>query len=202
MLRQLQEQEAPCPQGFQGCPHLPGRCTMPWATGRTHHSRLLCLLPVAGCRAARDARQDSKLQTSLCTETLPPGWVQGAKDGDQLSVKGGALNASGLRPQWPQLPRMQVRDAQGAKQDLDNQGLAYKRRELQAAMTGQPRPSPFGALVFTCNGRGRHLYGEPHWDSRRLADFVPVPSSGFFCNGGCGCHATCWVGALLWLPLQ
>eukprot|EP00891_Asterochloris_glomerata_P008257 jgi/Astpho2/8257/fgenesh1_pg.00122_%23_30_t len=79
--------------------------------------------------------------------------------------------------------RFMVRDAQGARQDLDNQGLAYKRRELQASMTGQPRPSPFGALVFTCNGRGRHLYGEPHWDSRRLADFVPVPSSGFFCNG-------------------
>ena len=77
-----------------------------------------------------------------------------------------------------------MRDAQGARQDLENQGLAYKRRELQASMTGQPRPSPFGALVFTCNGRGRHLYGEPHWDSRRLADFVPVPSSGFFCNGG------------------
>lgn len=149
-------------------------------------------LPAACCwlSDAPGARQGSELQTSLCTETLPAGWCREELKTFARPLARSACDASGPGPQpTPLCPRLQVRDAQGARQDLDNQGLAYKRRELQASMTGQPRPSPFGALVFTCNGRGRHLYGEPHWDSRRLADFVPVPSSGFFCNGGCGCHA-------------
>ena len=50
-------------------------------------------------------------------------------------------------------------------------------------MEGKSPGQAFGALIFTCNGRGRNLFGEPHYDSRKIAEFIPVPSSGFLCNG-------------------
>ncbi len=53
----------------------------------------------------------------------------------------------------------------------------------QLAMEGQAQAPPVGALIFSCNGRGVGLFGEPDFDSRTLASFLPVPSSGFFCNG-------------------
>ncbi len=51
------------------------------------------------------------------------------------------------------------------------------------AMEGEPQARPVGALMFSCNGRGAGLFGEAGFDSRTLASFLPVPSSGFFCNG-------------------
>ena len=54
---------------------------------------------------------------------------------------------------------------------------------VQASMEGASPGPAFGALIFTCNGRGRNLFGEPHYDSRKIAEFIPVPSSGFLCNG-------------------
>ena len=53
----------------------------------------------------------------------------------------------------------------------------------QMAMDGQPQARPVGALMFSCNGRGEGLFGEADFDSRTLASFLPVPSSGIFCNG-------------------
>ena len=50
-------------------------------------------------------------------------------------------------------------------------------------MEGRQQPPPFGALMFSCNGRGQNLYREENYDSRTLAAFVPVPFSGMFCNG-------------------
>jgi small ligand-binding sensory domain FIST len=43
------------------------------------------------------------------------------------------------------------------------------------------------ALVFTCNGRGTRLFGEPHHDVRVLAEHLgPVPMAGFFAAGELG----------------
>jgi small ligand-binding sensory domain FIST len=53
----------------------------------------------------------------------------------------------------------------------------------QATVEGRPQPPPLGTLIFSCNGRGVNLYGEPNYDSTTLASFVPVPTSGMFCNG-------------------
>ena len=44
-----------------------------------------------------------------------------------------------------------------------------------------------GALVFTCNGRGTRLFGQPHHDVRVLAEHLgPVPMAGFFAAGELG----------------
>ncbi len=55
---------------------------------------------------------------------------------------------------------------------------------MQSSMAGKAQPAPLGALIFSCNGRGMGLYAEEAFDSRTLASYVPVPSAGFFCNGG------------------
>jgi small ligand-binding sensory domain FIST len=43
------------------------------------------------------------------------------------------------------------------------------------------------ALVFTCNGRGTRLFGQPHHDVRVLTEHLgPVPMAGFFAAGELG----------------
>lgn len=43
-----------------------------------------------------------------------------------------------------------------------------------------------GALVFTCNGRGRHLFKTPDHDAGVLAERVGSPAAGFFAAGEFG----------------
>jgi len=44
-----------------------------------------------------------------------------------------------------------------------------------------------GALLFSCLGRGQHLYGEANHDSECFRDFLgDIPIGGFFCNGEIG----------------
>jgi small ligand-binding sensory domain FIST len=44
-----------------------------------------------------------------------------------------------------------------------------------------------GALLFSCLGRGEHLFGEPDHDSRLFRDHLgDVAVGGFFCNGEIG----------------
>lgn len=82
--------------------------------------------------------------------------------------------------------RFMVRDREGAKSDLMEHALVLKRRQLQATLEGKGQPPAFGALVFSCNGRGVGLYGEPNYDTTTLASYVAVPLSGIFCNGEIG----------------
>lgn len=49
------------------------------------------------------------------------------------------------------------------------------------------RAAPAGALLFSCLGRGRRLYGEPHYDSRVFHNVLgALPLAGFFGNGEIG----------------
>ncbi|HEY3141345.1 MAG TPA: FIST N-terminal domain-containing protein [Acidimicrobiales bacterium] len=66
-----------------------------------------------------------------------------------------------------------VRDAATADEDL------------RALLAGHRAD---GALVFTCNGRGRHLFGTPHHDARLVADIVSDHNAvaGMFCAGEIG----------------
>lgn len=64
-----------------------------------------------------------------------------------------------------------VRDAATADEDL---------RALLAGHSAQ------GALVFTCNGRGRRLFGMPHHDAKLVADVTAGGAAGMFCAGEIG----------------
>jgi small ligand-binding sensory domain FIST len=69
-----------------------------------------------------------------------------------------------------------LRDAQASAEDLSSH-----LHEQGAAS------APAGALLFSCLGRGRHLYGTPHHDSQMFsAHYGRVPIAGFFCNGEIG----------------
>lgn len=72
-----------------------------------------------------------------------------------------------------------VRDARTSAEDLDNL-LREASRNVAVAR-------PAGSLLFSCLGRGKHLYGEPDHDSNALRRHLgPVPLGGFFCNGEIG----------------
>lgn len=77
-----------------------------------------------------------------------------------------------------QTVRMQVRDGASADEDLRD-ALDRELRELPG--------SPAGALLFTCNGRGAHMFGTPHHDASALDKaFSGAPTAGFFCAGEIG----------------
>jgi small ligand-binding sensory domain FIST len=70
-----------------------------------------------------------------------------------------------------------LRDADTARAEL---------RELMAAKARDPAPA--AALLFSCLGRGRGLYGEPDHDSALIREHLgaELPIAGFFCNGEIG----------------
>ena len=71
----------------------------------------------------------------------------------------------------------QLRDRDSADEDL---------RELCHAAE-EDGARPFASLLFSCNGRGRALFGAPNHDAGVLAEiFGAHPSAGFFCNGEIG----------------
>ena len=81
------------------------------------------------------------------------------------------------RPGWE--TAYWLRDAFAGKHGVTD----LTEMHLQASMEGKSLGQAFGALIFTCNGRGRNLFNELSYDSRKIAEFIPVPSSGFLCNG-------------------
>jgi small ligand-binding sensory domain FIST len=75
--------------------------------------------------------------------------------------------------------RLHARDADSADRDL-REALGLRLEAL-----GGHRPA--GALVFTCNGRGRGLFGEPDHDATTLArGLAGAPAAGFFAAGEIG----------------
>jgi small ligand-binding sensory domain FIST len=77
-----------------------------------------------------------------------------------------------------QVVRLHVRDGESADADLRSV-LARERDEL-----GVP---PAGALVFTCNGRGRNMFGVADHDAAALDEALSgAPAAGFFCAGEIG----------------
>jgi small ligand-binding sensory domain FIST len=75
--------------------------------------------------------------------------------------------------------RLHARDAGSADRDL-REALGLRRE----ALGGQ---APAGALVFTCNGRGRGLFGTPDHDAEALErELAGAPAAGFFAAGEIG----------------
>jgi small ligand-binding sensory domain FIST len=96
-----------------------------------------------------------------------------ASDRDGGSVAVGAPVRAG------HVVRLHVRDAARADRDLRD-ALALRRLALGDS-------SVAGALMFTCNGRGRALFGDTGHDTRTLArELLDPPAAGFFCAGEIG----------------
>ena len=77
-----------------------------------------------------------------------------------------------------QVVRLHARDAGSADRDLRS-ALELRR----AALGGDPA----GALVFTCNGRGRGMFGTPDHDADAVDEELGgAPSAGFFAAGEIG----------------
>src|SRR6185312_15625161 len=75
--------------------------------------------------------------------------------------------------------RMHARDATSADRDLRD-ALGLRIQALGGA-------TPAGALVFTCNGRGRAMFGMPDHDALALDEVrAGAPAAGFFAAGEIG----------------
>jgi len=75
--------------------------------------------------------------------------------------------------------QLHVRDAKTSTDDL----VHVLKRTLRRAKGARHE----GALLFSCLGRGRHLYGEADKDTKLFQSIAgEVPLGGFFCNGEIG----------------
>jgi small ligand-binding sensory domain FIST len=84
----------------------------------------------------------------------------------------------GERVRVGQTVRLHVRDAASADVDL--------RSALEETARGLGGPAA-AALMFTCNGRGSHMFGSPGHDAGALEHEIgPAPAAGFFCAGEIG----------------
>lgn len=87
--------------------------------------------------------------------------------------------AIGAIPRRYQALQFHLRDARTAEEDLAACLARYREESGGAA--------PAGALLFSCLGRGAHLFGRPNHDSDLFRERIgPVPVGGFFCNGEIG----------------
>lgn len=121
------------------------------------------------------------LLLGLVVDGNKPDYVQGdflvrglvGADLDEGSVAVGAEVAPG------QVVRLHARDAESADHDL-HEALELRR----TALGGR---APAGALVFTCNGRGRGMFGVADHDAAAIGDeLADAPAAGFFAAGEIG----------------
>ena len=77
-----------------------------------------------------------------------------------------------------QTVRLHVRDAASADEDL--------REALRAQAGTLGSDGAAGALLFTCNGRGSHMFDLPDHDAAAVEDSLGAPTAGFFCAGEIG----------------
>ena len=77
-----------------------------------------------------------------------------------------------------QTVRFHVRDASSAREDLE--------RAFDDAIAGADA-RPAGALLFTCNGRGSHMFAEGDHDAAAVTQrLAQAPIAGCFCGGEIG----------------
>ncbi|MCP5419628.1 MAG: FIST C-terminal domain-containing protein [Gammaproteobacteria bacterium] len=95
-----------------------------------------------------------------------------------MDPESGAIAVSGLL-QENSVVQFHLRDAKTSAEDLN--ALLQRFEYLP------PSARPLGALLFSCLGRGRGLYGRPDHDTQAfLLQVGNVPLGGFFCNGEIG----------------
>jgi small ligand-binding sensory domain FIST len=102
-----------------------------------------------------------------------------------LDAERGAL-VVGARVAEGTIVQFHLRDAGTSAEDLE---------QMLSSLAPEQRQEARGALLFSCLGRGRHLYGRVDHDTdafrRHLGE---VPLGGFFCNGEIGpVHGTTFL---------
>jgi small ligand-binding sensory domain FIST len=110
-------------------------------------------------------------------------YIENFKQGDFLirNILGadpqiGALAVS-AHPRVGQTVQFQLRDSRSAHDDLVLASDKIKRK-----LSG-----PIAALLFSCAGRGKGLFGVRDHDAETLANVLgDIPLAGFFCNGEIG----------------
>ncbi|MBV9455307.1 MAG: FIST C-terminal domain-containing protein [Rubrobacter sp.] len=76
--------------------------------------------------------------------------------------------------------RFHIRDADASAEDLHAMLAGYESTLPQ-------KDTVSGALLFSCLGRGEHLYKKPNFDTGVFKQYLEeVPVGGFFCNGEIG----------------
>ena len=130
-------------------------------------------------------RDQALMQNSLFLGVVMDEFLESPKQGDFLirnvvgmDARTGTL-AIGETLKEGQMVQFHLRDADTSAQDLTAvlERFAMDNRENQAR----------GALLFSCLGRGQHLYGRPNHDSDIFHEKLgEVPLGGFFCNGEIG----------------
>lgn len=77
-----------------------------------------------------------------------------------------------------QTVQFHLRDHETADDDL---------KQLLRALAKDSQDTPAGALIFTCNGRGTHLFPQSDHDAQCVAQALgPIPAAGFFAAGELG----------------
>jgi small ligand-binding sensory domain FIST len=91
--------------------------------------------------------------------------------------KGAMAVGDRIRP--GQRVQFHLRDSATSAEDLQFLLEAYQKEKGNSAV--------FGALIFSCLGRGEALYQLPNFDSELFSRYLDnIPLSGFFCNGEIG----------------
>jgi small ligand-binding sensory domain FIST len=91
---------------------------------------------------------------------------------------GAGTIAAGERVRVGQTVRMHIRDGASADEDL--------RAALRSQVAALGASGAAGALLFTCNGRGSHMFQVPDHDAAAIDDALGIPAGGFFCAGEIG----------------
>ncbi len=134
--------------------------------------------------SALDARDQHLASTALFVGVLMDEFREEPRVGDFLirnligvDPRRGAI-AVGENLQEGMRVRFHVRDAETSAEDLHTMLDSYEKSA----------PGPVsGALLFSCLGRGRGLYGRPNVDTSLFSEHLgDVPVGGFFCNGEIG----------------
>jgi small ligand-binding sensory domain FIST len=98
-----------------------------------------------------------------------------------VDPKAGAIAISD-RIRAGQRLQFHLREAAASAQDLE-----ILLQEYQNENENTSQPSPVGALMFTCLGRGIGLYGQPNFDSQLFSRYLhDIPLGGCFCGGEIG----------------
>ena len=94
-----------------------------------------------------------------------------------IDPKRGAVAVGALLREG-QIVQFHVRDAETSAEDLRLSLSGYLASSAERAT---------GALMFSCTGRGRYLYGKPDHDTAVFHELIgDLPLGGFFCNGEIG----------------